>query len=329
MKTKIYTTLIISAFVFSILAFLLSTHKKDYTKSMQVSKINEDDTKSLNYNDHILISNEANLTEKEKVLPKSESSMSVQELQKKEDIIKNIKNYISDKTGTYGIYYIDITTGDEFGINEDNEYIAASTVKVPVNLYLYDQAAKEKIDLDEQMQSEDLDYEEGTGSIQGDEIGKSYSLNFLSKESIEESDNIAVNMLIRRLGWDEFHDFEEVIVGHQENRIDNISNPKDMALYLKYLINFAKEHPKEGNTLIDYMENTIFNDRIPLYLPENIKVAHKIGNQVGAVHDVGIVYTDKPYIICIMSQDVNEDDANEVVAHISKMIFDYSTSDGE
>ena len=77
--------------------------------------------------------------------------------------------------------------------------------------------------------------------------------------------------------------------------------------------------------LLSYFKNTIHNDRIPRYLPEGIECAHKIGSQLGVVNDVGIVYGDHPFIIAIMSKNVNEDEdeAPEVIGQTVKMIYDF------
>lgn len=42
------------------------------------------------------------------------------------------------------------------------------------------------------------------------------------------------------------------------------------------------------------------------------------------VHDVGIVFAKRPYIIVVMSKDVVSDEAaNNAIARISKMVYDY------
>ena len=64
----------------------------------------------------------------------------------------------------------------------------------------------------------------------------------------------------------------------------------------------------------------------PKLLPSNIKVAHKIGSMDLFCHDVGIVYTQKPYIICVLSTDgSNNDEKASVIANISKKVYDFHT----
>jgi Beta-lactamase class A len=234
-----------------------------------------------------------------------------------------IQAYLKAETGTYGIYFLSLTNNESFGINESEDYCAASTVKVPVVLYLYHQISLGNLTGNEMVTYTNDDYETGTGDIQYSEIGTQYSLSSLAKLAIEVSDNVAVNMLIRFLDRDKIYDFQEQIVGHSLQRSGNISSPKDMTMYLKWLLYMQEIYPNEADTMLNYLENTIFNDRINLYLPKEVTVAHKIGNQVNTLNDVGVVYANKPYIISFMTKDIDENCAKEVIATISKMVYDF------
>lgn len=238
-------------------------------------------------------------------------------------LVTQIDEYTGKYQGTYGVYFISLTTGQKFGINENEQFVAASTTKVPINLYLFSKIAENKVQPDILLTYTEDCYEEGTGSIQYEDFGKEYSIRDLARLSIEESDNAAINMLSKYLGMEEIKKFMEGIVKHPVDLDDNLSNPKDMANYMKSVLDFNKKHKAEGDELLSYLENTEFNDRIPLYLPPDTIVAHKIGNQVQALHDIGIVFAQKSYIISIMTKDINEDEAPEVIANISKMVYDF------
>ncbi|MBE6047004.1 MAG: serine hydrolase [Clostridium sp.] len=53
------------------------------------------------------------------------------------------------------------------------------------------------------------------------------------------------------------------------------------------------------------MKQTTTHDRIDKYIPNDI-VAHKIGDYERYVNDIGIIYTDEPYILAIYTEDVME-----------------------
>jgi len=238
-------------------------------------------------------------------------------------LLNKIKTYLSNYEGTYGIYFLSLTNGQTMGLNAKRNFIAASTIKVPINLYLYNQYSQNKISLDDTVTYQEEDYEDGSGSIQFEDFGNEYSLRELSRLSIVVSDNVAAKMLSRYLDYKNVVDYMDSLVNHATPRNRNATSPSDMTIYLKTLLDLTQTHP-ETQELLDSLLNTEFNDRIPLYLPQDIPVAHKIGTQTRAIHDAGIVFAPKPYIICIYSENVDEETAPEVIAQISKMVYDFS-----
>ena len=242
------------------------------------------------------------------------------------NILKNeLEEYIKGFKGQYGIYYMQIEDGGAFGINDTDEYIAASTVKIPLNLYLYNKIKDGSVDPKSVMTYLEKDYEGGTGNIQYRKVGSSYTVKELAKLSIEVSDNIAANMLLRLLGRKNLKDYMRSLGGIVVDDARNVSCPRDMALYMKKIYEFCEENKELGSELIGYFKNTVFNDRIPKLLPAGVEIAHKIGNQVGALHDVGIVFIDEPYIISIMSKNVNETEAYDAIANMSKKAYDFAS----
>ncbi|RCX17941.1 beta-lactamase class A [Anaerobacterium chartisolvens] len=234
-----------------------------------------------------------------------------------------LEDYVSTFKGQYGIYFWDLNTDISFGINESDEYLAASTVKIPINLYLFNKIKDGEIDPEEKLvYTKSTDYEAGTGRIQYQNDGTEYTIRELSALSIRESDNVAVNMLIRKLDRQNYKDYMKqsggVVVTEK-----NESCPSDMALYMKAIYDFYNENPDVGGELIDSLQSTIYNDRIPKLLPKAVKVAHKVGNQLGALHDIGLVFADRPYVIAIMSKNINEEEGYDVIANISKKVYDF------
>lgn len=234
-----------------------------------------------------------------------------------------VSNYLSKQSGSYGVYFINLINGETFGYNYNTRYIGASTVKVPINLYAYELRREGRLSGDTKFQYLSSDYETGTGTLQYSKPGGYYSVKDLSRLSIRISDNVAINMLKRNLSpLDDFYSYLGGIVGHSIQPWHNVWSPKDMALFMKGVYDFDKLDDSLGQELLDNLENTIFNDRINRYLP-GVTVAHKIGNQVNAMHDVGIVYAKQPYVVCFMSSNVNENTACEVIGQASKMIYDF------
>lgn len=235
-----------------------------------------------------------------------------------------LESYISGYQGVYGVYFIDIKREVEFGINEKVEFYAASTVKVPLNLYLYELIEQGIVNPYETLKYTDEDYEGGTGKIKYREKGAEYTVRQLSRLSITISDNIAANMLLRKVGRKNLKEYMRMIGGKVVSDEKNISCPEDMAVYLKHLYEFYSDNETLGKELADYLSGTVFNERIPLFLPDRVKVAHKIGNWHGEYHDVGIVFSEDPYIVSVMSKNVpRKEEAFKVISDISAKIYRY------
>jgi beta-lactamase class A len=245
------------------------------------------------------------------------------------ELVNEIKEYISGFTGTYGIYYINLETKDEFGINDSEGFVAASTSKLPVNMYLYRKIEKGSVDPGQILIYTKEDYAEGTGSIQNMPFGTEYTVREASRLSVEESDNCGINMLIRLLGIKNIRRYMVSLGGTIYYDEKHLTCPRDMAVYMKELYDFWLDDPDVAGELMHDLENTIYNDRINALLPKKIVVAHKIGNQIDVMNDVGLVFADQPYILSVLTDKINVDEACGVIADISKMIFDFVQDDQE
>ena len=221
------------------------------------------------------------------------------------------------------MYFCDLTTGQEFGINDEDQFTSASCEKVPINLYLYQQIQSGAVNPQATLTYTQADYEDGTGSIQYQKVGTQYTIDELSRLSIVQSDNVAANMLIRFLGMQNIKNYMRQVGGQVVVDDQNVSCPRDMGLYMKLVYDFYENGGALGNELMnDFLNTELYNNRLPALLPKSVKVAHKIGNEVGVINDVGIVFANKPYIVAVMSQDVNEKEAPPVIANISRMVYE-------
>lgn len=77
--------------------------------------------------------------------------------------------------------------------------------------------------------------------------------------------------------------------------------------------------------LIGFMDDSQFEDRLPRLLPKDARVYHKIGDEVGNIHDVGIVeHNGKAYFIGVLTDDQKDVEAAKLaIAEISKMVYDF------
>lgn len=231
-----------------------------------------------------------------------------------------IKIYLGHDINNIGLIYYNIENGDSIFNNASDTFIAASTYKVGLNLYVYYLYSIGQINLNDYIQYEYCDYEEGTGILQYEDYISAYSIQDLLDLSLIYSDNIATNMLGRYLG------------GHEEVRknlyellnidfdyTENIITPAIEFKILEYI--YDNKDLDTFSHMINVLTETEYNDRLSKYLNEDI-VAHKIGTYDTYVHDVGIVLDDSPYILIIYTYDI--DDSEEKIANISKAVYEYN-----
>lgn len=247
---------------------------------------------------------------------------SVEKSGKMDELKAKVEEYISKLSGKYGVYFIDLATGEYFGVNDRDSYIAASTSKLPMNVMLYTKVESGEVDLDSTLKYLKEDFEPGTGIIQNEPYGKEYTVRETSRLSIVYSDNCAINMIIRVLGIDNICQYILDLGGDIYYDKGHRTSPHDLGLVTQELYRLYLNNPDLYGELIYNLENTKFNDRINALLPKDVKVAHKIGNQVKTANDVGIVFASHPYVLAVMTDNVDFGTACNKIAELSKMIYE-------
>ncbi len=247
---------------------------------------------------------------------------SVKKSGKMDGLKKIITDYTAGLSGKYGVTFIDLATGEMVNVRDTDRYIAASTSKLPINVLLYKNVESGKVKLDDMLTYQKEDVEPGTGIIQKSAFGTQYTVRETSKLAVTKSDNCGVNMIIRLLDIQNVRQYLVDLGGkvYYDNR--HRSCPYDMALVAQDLYKHYLKNEAVYGELINNLENTDWHDRIDAQLT-GVKVAHKIGNQVKTANDVGIVFASHPYVLSIMTDNVDFGTACKNEATLSKKIYDY------
>lgn len=244
-----------------------------------------------------------------------------------EQLREEITQFTATLPGTYGIYFKDLETGEEIGINETQQFPPASTIKLPVVLYLYEQITAGQLNWNDRVSyNKNTDYQGGAGDLQfAARHGDTYSLRCLATISIILSDNIAHNMLVRHLGYDNVMNFINKMGPNTTRPFGSASTtPRDMGAFFEELLRFAKDNPEEGGRLLNDLAHTIYHVGLPGELPSDITVSHKEGSINGVATDGGIVFARRPYILVVLSQGITDHDkAFGDIAKISRIIYDF------
>lgn len=282
-------------------------------ESLQISEENEENLLSSRKNE-----NNINIQEEMSYIKK----VSVQEeTSSLENLENKIKDYLGNELNNVGLIYYDLTTNKKISINGDELFTSASTYKVGMNIVAYNMVKEGTLSLSDNIKYSSGYYEEGTGILQSQidtTLNSPISIQKLLDYAIIYSDNIATNMITEKLGgFDSVRQAVSYFTGVTEPTVSgNVITPETEFRLLKNL--YSNRFDQYHSHLIEVMKNTEFHDRIDKYLPYNL-VAHKIGSYDSYINDVGIIFTDKPYILVIYTNELT--DATEKIATLSNIIY--------
>ncbi len=307
--------------VLIIMAFLTTMSLSYAAYSMQNSKVLEN--RITEQNTKIL-----ELEKMNKELKKETEQMKIDNEKLKEQeflpspIYKKIQNYLGEDISKVGIAYYDINSGRNFSINGDKVFKAASTMKVPLNIIYYDLVSKGEIDLNEKLTYTSDCYEGGTGIIQGQASRVSYKIKTLLDYTILYSDNIAANMLYKRIGMKNAREAYNKLAGMDMDTSGNYTSANFQMQFFKKLVKNPDNNPYYKD-IIANMKKVPSHNRISRYIPREI-VAHKVGDYDIYANDTAIIYTENPYMLMFYTE--NLDNAYEKIGQVSKIIYEYQNS---
>ncbi len=234
------------------------------------------------------------------------------------DFSSEIKDIVKQyPSKNISVYYKDLISGDEYVYNKDYAYENASIKKLPLYLYIYTQIKDGKMDPNTQVTYTSKDVYGGTGVINGMPYGTKFTIKDLLSKSILYSDNVAFKMLQRTVNTNDYNKFIDTIGGKVTYYKYDIEN---VAGYMSYLYKFINDNPKYKDQIMSDFTNTVFKDKIPAGIPDNIKVAHKIGSLNSSYHDAAIVFDEHPYVLIIMTENGSLTNINKLFVDITEKV---------
>lgn len=220
--------------------------------------------------------------------------------------------------GNVAAYYHQIG-GDAFFFNADRPMIAASIIKLPILVAAYLEISKGNLDPGRSAVIHNSDKVPSCGVLSYLHDGLSVTVRDLLELMIIVSDNTAANMIIDRLGIENINDAmtQLGIPGIRLRRklfddeaaargLQNTVTARGIANLLERLLSKDLLAETWDEEMLSILKNQKLNGKLPFFLrPKNIQVAHKTGEDVGITNDVGIVFARKPFVLCMLSNDVD------------------------
>jgi beta-lactamase class A len=268
-----------------------------------------------------------------------------------------ISSTLAEQPGDFAIAFKDLSTGESILINEQTFFHAASTMKTPVMIEVYKQAAAGTFNLNDSFtlknefksivdsSSFGLNANDDSEKELYQHLGEKRTLYSLVYDMIISSSNLATNMVIelvnarnvtqtmRQLGASKI----QVLRGVEDSKafakgLNNITTANDLLVIFEKMARGEIVDSASSQAMIKILLNQQFNEIIPARLPKDVKVAHKTGNITNVLHDSGIVLLPdgKKYVLVLLSKNLQkEEQAKKAMAGVSEMIYRYVTAPKE
>ena len=208
--------------------------------------------------------------------------------------------------GNFSLSYYNTVTEEAYSFNDMAFMVAASTFKLPLNMYYYE------MERDGKIASDAMIPEAGV------------TLDVAHWESLVHSNNEYSIGMLYHLG--DFRTYKtlmrEAYFTMPEEKIDYIYYVDNyyctnmMMDALKYLY----ANSEDFGEMIGYMKEAQPGEYFKAGVSE-YEVAHKYGWYEGAVNDVGIIYTEEPFLLAVYTQDVY---GESIVADAAALLTAYN-----
>lgn len=271
-----------------------------------------------------------------------------------EDLKREILALTSPQGAEYGVAFKHLRSGETLFINADATMHAASTMKVPVMMRLFELIDSGELRLDTPIAIENafasiVDGSEFSITVDSDEdlyrhVGQALPLETVIEAMIVRSSNLGTNLLIdladpkatTRLMRDFGADGIEILRGVEDLKAfeagrNNVCSARSMLTVMIACVSSPRFSQTSRDKMLEILRGQEFNDMIPAGLPDDCRarVAHKTGSISRVQHDAAIV--DLPdgtrYGLVIFCRDFGDERGRErakaTSREISRAVYDH------
>jgi beta-lactamase class A len=227
---------------------------------------------------------------------------------------------------------------------------AASTMKIPVMIEIFAQAAAGELHLADSVVLRNrfrsiidgsefsLRPADDSDAPLYDRLGKRVGLRELVVAMIVRSSNLATNTLVELAGADNIQNRirqlgttrMEVHRGVEDHKafdcgLNNTATAHDLMVLLAAIARGAAVNPEASATMLEILAAQEFADSIPAGLPGDCRVAHKTGWITGIRHDAALVYPPAapPFVLVLLTKGLPPDAASETIAAVTRLVYEH------
>lgn len=224
-----------------------------------------------------------------------------------QNVQRLLNSEVQKLPGTYAVVIYDLKTGESYQVNQDLKIPAASIYKLAVMYAAYDLLQK--------------------GQLQkNQEIAGGLTVEDALELMITVSDNNSALALAEKIGWTNINNFvkNQGIDGFNLQVKDYPqTTAKATADLLEKIYTKTAVSQNASEEMLSLLLKQQINDRIPKYLPLDVKIAHKTGEIDNLRHDTGIIFGKKSdYIFVFLSNTPAPQIATESIAKLAKTMYE-------
>lgn len=231
-------------------------------------------------------------------------------------------------TGTYAVACASADGSWSIDVNGDEPFVSASIIKLAILGTLLDQAQSGALSLDDSVTVDPSDVVGGTGVIQASGAGGSYTYRQLAAYMIQDSDNIATNLIIDAVGMPAVNEYArgiglaETVLNRRmmdfSTDVENYTSANDVARMLQLIYQGKLVSPDASEFALDLLKGQHDGAGLLEGLPAGSVFAHKTGTLDGVFNDGGIVLASNPYVMVVLSSDAERSQAQDCMADVAQ-----------
>lgn len=243
---------------------------------------------------------------------------------------QELRRYIESKPYKIGMYFEYLPSGVSVGINDRENFLFASLLKLPIAMGVYKHMENGSIKPDDKITIKPEHIDSGFGTLWKKGPGTILTVRETIEASLIQSDNTANQVLLSLISPAILGDVFDALDIPKDIESDKlVVSPKGYSSILRslYLSSYLNEF--NSNEILDILTRTVFYSMLPAGIDPSVRIAHKIGyhSENKIFTDCGITYIPKrPYILCVMVAGTSNENATHDVQAISKSVYTFVTS---
>lgn len=256
-----------------------------------------------------------------------------------EDEVREVIERRSGADMRSGVLFQRLNDGVGFSIGDEQKFVPASLLKLPVAFAILVLDAQQAGTLEQELP---YTVEQAGGcvvlsqnevSASGLELGQRYTVESMLRAVIVHSDNLSYCILIDHMNAQSDRralmqrTFRELGIQDPESLNHEDASVREYAGLFRLLYNTAYLDATGSAKLLAWLSESSYDKGIGAGVPSSVRIANKFAERVTSeetryLHDCGVVYVGgDPYLLCVMTKGRDFAALREIIAGVSSAVY--------